>query len=59
VLLAVYHSDPSETLGLGETLQTLQSQPLDSYVLSAIASGLLVYGAFMLLVARYRCIKPT
>ena len=59
VVLAVYHSDPSETLGLGGALETLQSQPLGSYMLGTIAAGLLVYGAFMLLVARYRCIEPT
>jgi Domain of Unknown Function (DUF1206) len=59
VLLAVYHSDPSETVGLGGALETLQDQPLGSYMLGAVGVGLLIYGAFMLLVARYRCIKPT
>jgi hypothetical protein len=59
VLLTVYHSDPTETLSLGGALETLQDQPLGSYMLGAIAAGFIVYGAFMLLVARYRCIKPT
>ncbi|MBV9454547.1 MAG: DUF1206 domain-containing protein [Rubrobacter sp.] len=59
MLLTVYHSGPSETLSLGGALETLQSQPLGFYMFGAIAAGLLVYGSFMLLVARYRCIKPT
>ncbi len=59
VVLAAYQSDPSETRGLGGALETLQHQPLGSYMLGAVAAGLLVYGAFMLLVARYRRIEPT
>jgi hypothetical protein len=58
VVLAAYQSDPSETRGLGEALETLQRQPSGSYMLGAVAAGLLVYGAFMLLVARYRRIEP-
>jgi hypothetical protein len=48
----------SETRGLGGALETLQRQPSGSYMLGAVAAGLLVYGAFMLLVARYRRIEP-
>ena len=59
LLLAAYQSDPSETRGLGEALETLQRQPLGSYMLGAIATGLLFYGAFMFAVARYRHIDPT
>jgi len=59
VVLAAYQSDPSETRGLGGALETLLSQPLGSYMLSTVAADLLVYGAFILLVARYRRIEPT
>jgi len=59
VVLAAYQSDPSEVRGLGEALETIQRQPLGSYMLGAVAAGLFIYGAFMLLVARYRRIKPT
>lgn len=59
VLLAAYQSDPSEVRGLGEALETIQRQPLGSYMLGTVAAGLFVYGAFMLLVARYRRIEPT
>jgi hypothetical protein len=58
LLLAAYQSDPSETRGLGEALETLQRQPLGSYMLGTIAAGLIVYGAFMFAVARYRHIDP-
>jgi hypothetical protein len=58
LVLAAYQSDPSETRGLGEALETLQRQPLGSYMLATIAAGLIVYGAFMLAVARYRRIDP-
>jgi hypothetical protein len=50
----VYQSDPSETRGLGAALETVQHQPFGSYMLGAIALGLLVYGAFMFAIARYR-----
>jgi hypothetical protein len=58
VVLAAYQSDPTEVRGLGEALETIQRQPLGSYMLGIVAAGLLIYGAFMLLVARYRRIEP-
>jgi hypothetical protein len=58
LLLAAYQSDPSETRGLGEALETLQRQPLGSYMLATIAAGLIVYGVFMFAVARLRHIDP-
>ena len=54
LLLAVYQSDPSETRGLGAALETVQHQPFGSYMLGAIAVGLLLYAAFMFAIARYR-----
>jgi Domain of Unknown Function (DUF1206) len=54
LILAAYHSDPSETRGLGAALETVQHQPLGPYMLGAVAFGLLVYGAFMFAVAYYR-----
>lgn len=58
LVLAAYESDPSEVRGLGEALETIQRQPLGSYMLGIVAAGLFVYGVFMLLVARYRSIEP-
>lgn len=59
VLLAAYRADPRETRGLGGTLETLAQQPFGAYVLGVVAVGLLVYAAFMLVVARHRCIEAT
>ncbi len=58
LLLAAYQSDPSEARGLGAALEAVQHQPLGSYMLGAIAFGLLVYAAFMFAIARYRRIDP-
>ncbi len=58
VVLAAYQSDPSETRSLGAALESLQQQPLGSYMLGAIAVGFLVYGVFMFAIARYRRIDP-
>ncbi len=58
VVLAAYQSDPSEVRGLGQALETIQNQPSGSYMLGIVGAGLIVYGVFMLLVARYRSIEP-
>ena len=58
VVLAAYQTDPSEVRGLGQALETIQNQPSGSYMLGIVAAGLIVYGVFMLLVARYRSIEP-
>jgi hypothetical protein len=39
-------------------LETLARQPFGPYLLGAIAAGLVAYGAFMFVMARYRRIKP-
>jgi hypothetical protein len=54
VVLAAYQADASEVRGLGAALETFQHQPLGSFMLGVVAAGLITYGAFMLLVARYR-----
>jgi hypothetical protein len=59
LLLAAYQSDPQETRGLGGALETIQHQPLGSYMLGLIAAGLVLYGLFMFLVARYRYIDTS
>lgn len=58
LLLAAYHSNPEEVRGLGAALEVVQHQPLGPYMLGTIACGLLVYGAFMFAIARYRRIDP-
>lgn len=58
LLLASYHSKPSEVRGLGAAMEIVQHQPLGPYMLGTIAFGLIVYGVFMFAIARYRRIDP-
>ena len=58
VVLAAYQSDPSETRGLGGALHTLSQQPYGPYLLGVVAIGLITYGLFMLMIARYRRVEP-
>lgn len=59
VVLAAWQSDPGETRGLGGALETLVRQPFGPYLLGIVAAGLITYGVFMLVVARYRDIEAT
>lgn len=51
---AALQADASEARGLGGALQTLQTQPYGPYLLGAVAFGLLLYGLYMVVEARYR-----
>lgn len=55
---AALHSNPNEARGLGGALQTLSRQPFGPYILGTVALGLIAYGTFMFVVARYRRIQP-
>ena len=55
---AALHVDPNEARGLGGALATLAHQPFGPYLLGVVALGLVSYGAFMFVVARYRRIDP-
>lgn len=59
VVLAAWQSDPGETRGLGGALETLVRQPFGPYLLGIVAAGLITYGVFMFVVARYRDIEAT
>lgn len=59
VLLAAYQADPEEARGIGGALNTLVQQPFGPYLLGVVAAGLVAYGLFMLLIARYRNVNPT
>jgi hypothetical protein len=56
---AALQTEPTKALGLSGALGTLARQPFGPYVLGAVAVGLVSYGAFMFVMARYRKIKPT
>jgi hypothetical protein len=55
---AALKADPDEARGLGGALQTLARQPFGPYILGAVALGLVAYGVFMFVMARYRRIDP-
>ncbi len=59
LVLAAWQADPKETRGLGGALETLVRQPFGPYILGIVAVGLVIYGIFMLMVARYRDIEAT
>ena len=55
---AALQTDPDEARSLGGALNTLASQPFGPYLLGAVALGLVAYGIFMFVMARYRRIEP-
>lgn len=57
LVTAAVRSDSSEAKGLGEVLGAVRSSPLGAPVLGIIAVGLVAYGVYELVEARYRCIK--
>jgi hypothetical protein len=56
---AALQTEPDKARGLGGALQILARQPFGPYVLGSVAVGLVAYGAFMFVMARYRKIEPT
>jgi hypothetical protein len=55
---AAPQTDPDEARGLGGALEILARQPFGPYILGAVAIGLVAYGVFMFVMARYRRIEP-
>ena len=53
LLVAAVHARSDEARGLGGALATLAQQPFGPWLLGIVASGLVVYGAFMVVQARY------
>ena len=57
VVLAAWEAEPEKTRGLGGALATILRQPFGPYLLGVVAAGFVIYGIFMLMVARYRDIE--
>jgi uncharacterized protein DUF1206 len=55
---AALQTDPDQVRGLGGALQTLAHGSFGPYILGTVALGLVAYGAFMFVMARYRRIEP-
>ena len=58
LIQAARQSDASQAQGLGEALQTLAQQPYGAWLLGIVALGLIAYGIYMVMQARYRRIDP-
>lgn len=58
LLMAALHSNPREARGLDGALQALQEQAYGPWLLGLVALGLVGYGIYQLVEARYRRIQP-
>lgn len=56
--MAGWTSQPEESAGLGEAMETLRDQPYGPWLMAAVAVGLGLYGIYQLVQARYRRIGP-
>lgn len=54
LIQAARRFDPSEATGLGGALEALARQPYGSWLLGLVALGLVAFGAYSILLARYR-----
>ena len=52
--IAAWQSDPSEAQGLGGALNTLARQPFGPWLLGIVALGLMAYGIYCFINARFR-----
>ncbi|MEO0842723.1 MAG: DUF1206 domain-containing protein, partial [Cyanobacteria bacterium J06643_5] len=48
----------SQVGGLDEALETLAEQPYGPFMLTVVALGLMSYGVYMVVQARYRYLDP-
>ncbi len=58
LIQAALQANPDKARGLGGALATLARQPFGPYLLGGVALGLVAYGVFMFVMARYRRIEP-
>jgi hypothetical protein len=56
VVRAAAALDPEEAGGVGDVLARISAQPTSPWLLGTVALGLVAYGAFALIEARYRFI---
>ena len=54
LIAAAIHAAPEEARGLGGALATLGEQPFGPWLLGVVAAGLIAYGGYVLVEARYR-----
>ena len=54
LIQAARQSDPNQARGLGGALAALAQQPYGPWILAIVAIGLVAYGIYLLVEARYR-----
>jgi hypothetical protein len=57
VFFAGLHTNPEEAKGVAEALRFIERAPYGPYLLGAVAAGLIAYGLFQFVEARYRRIS--
>ncbi|MBB5711938.1 DUF1206 domain-containing protein [Sphingomonas xinjiangensis] len=57
LLAAAWHARAAEAGGTGQALRTLRDQPYGPWLLSLVAAGLILFGIFSLVEARFRRIR--
>lgn len=57
LVLAAWRTDPQEAMGVGGALGWLAERPYGPWVLAAVAAGLVAYGVYEFVRARYRVIR--
>lgn len=53
-VVATIQHDPEEATGLDGALKSLREQPFGTWILGAVALGLICYGVFMVVRSRYQ-----
>ena len=57
LILAAWHTDPNEAVGVGGALNWLAAQAYGPWLLAIVAAGLIAYGFYEFVRARYRVIR--
>ena len=57
LILAAWHIDPHEAMGVGGALNWLANQPYGPWLMAIVAAGLIAYGVYEFVRARYRVIR--
>jgi hypothetical protein len=57
LILAAWHTDPQEAMGVGGALAWLAGGAYGPWVLAVVAAGLIAYGVYEFVRARYRVIR--
>ena len=58
LVLAAFHTDPQAARGVGEALAILERQPYGPWLLAFVAMGLIAFGIYEFIRAKYRRIRP-